>query len=222
MERIEILNEQLTNSRLSKQEQQTLALERRELMNKEFDYMPEHLEILRKTNTHLVNIATKVYHQVRYIESVLPVILHDNEKDGFTSPSIIAEVYTTDTVAALGRKEEWLPTNIIAGVTLYLWERGDANNYVTLDDFLYRPFPEEVILQSSLDWERLKEATPWCYGMYKLVFCTAYSLSDFMEMICFGCTVSLHTSKIQTIDEILDNDDNPNAPYHWENLHKLL
>lgn len=177
---------------------------------------------MEKTNKHLINVATKAYEQICYLQKIESTLTEDCTKDGFTEPTIIAEVYTTATLKELKLKNRMLPTAELTGTTLYLWKRDKTEKGLTLNDFLYHSFPEEAIAQSDLDWKQLKKTGRWCYGMYKLVLSTGYSLLDLMEKLRFGCNVSLHTSKIQTIEEILENKNNLDAAYHWDNLYKLL
>jgi len=201
MERLDILNKYLTNGLLSNDEKSAILLERKEIINKTFDYLPEQLEILRRTDKHLVILATKIYYQVHKLENYLPEIIQENKLDGFSCPYITGEVFTTGSIKER-QTNDLLPGSEISS-KFFQWEKNDSSRFTALKDYLYRPIPKEIMEKSEINWWHLKDLEPLCYGTLELLFKTDFSLQDLMERITFGCKVELHTSKVIMIENIM-------------------
>ena len=202
MERVETLNNILTNSkRMNVDEKYAVLSERKILLDKAFSYRPEQMDILRKTNEHLIKITTEFYNQICKLQTYLPTIVLKNEIDGFSHPYIAGEVYPFKFMTTINNKTP-LPVESINSIALYSWGKDDMKKISSLDDFLYQPFPKSQIEQSAIDITRMADVGTLCYGMYNLLFDSNYSLLDLMDKILFGYEVEMHTDKVVTMNPL--------------------
>lgn len=201
MERLEELNRLLVKKGNTPMQKNAIVEERKRLMNETFEYLPEQMEIIRKTNEHLIRIATRAYHQIKKMESYIAAIDKKNREDGFSELYITGEVSFYTSIAMCRTDELSLPTAEIGG-DLFVWKKEDRTSQLTLKEFLYRPFPQENLEKSGIYQEHLKPLEPLCYGMYQLLFQSGYSLQDIMEKMLFTYEIRLHTSKLIAIEDI--------------------